>query len=103
MQEVIFLQLLVQKGVLSVQDKDGVILERMDISSATLDQDESGMPYMLIVFDEKQRKAHSQKCSTRSRKFSKEFDPGSERTLAADLTHASRAPLRGSGERVSNT
>src|SRR5690348_2003123 len=36
-----------------------------------------------------------------------EFDPGSGRTLAACLTHASRAerPLRGysSGERVSNT
>jgi hypothetical protein len=36
-----------------------------------------------------------------------EFDPGSGRTLAACLTHASRTvkPLRGwiSGERVSNT
>ena len=39
--------------------------------------------------------------------FVGEFDPGSGRTLAACLTHASRAerPLRGysSGERVSNT
>src|SRR5262249_10134808 len=39
--------------------------------------------------------------------FHGEFDPGSGRTLAACLTHASRAerPLRGysSGERVSNT
>src|ERR1700752_3851291 len=39
--------------------------------------------------------------------FNGEFDPGSGRTLAACLTHASRAvrPLRGytSGERVSNT
>ena len=39
--------------------------------------------------------------------FYGEFDPGSGRTLAACLTHASRAerPLRGysSGERVSNT
>ena len=39
--------------------------------------------------------------------FDGEFDPGSGRTLAACLTHASRAerPLRGysSGERVSNT
>ena len=39
--------------------------------------------------------------------FCGEFDPGSGRTLAACLTHASRAvrPLRGytSGERVSNT
>jgi hypothetical protein len=32
-----------------------------------------------------------------------EFDPGSGRTLAACLTHASRADLRVSGERVSNT
>src|ERR1035437_9106765 len=32
-----------------------------------------------------------------------EFDPGSGRTLAACLTHASRANLRVSGERVSNT
>src|ERR1700755_1906684 len=32
-----------------------------------------------------------------------EFDPGSGRTLAACLTHASRARLRSSGERVSNT
>ena len=32
-----------------------------------------------------------------------EFDPGSERTLAAGLTHASRGTLRGTGERVSNT
>jgi len=31
-----------------------------------------------------------------------EFDPGSERTLAAGLTHASRAPRKGSGRRVSN-
>ena len=31
-----------------------------------------------------------------------EFDPGSERTLAAGLTHASRAHLRVSGGRVSN-
>ena len=41
------------------------------------------------------------------RVFVGEFDPGSGRTLAACLTHASRAvrPLRGytSGERVSNT
>ena len=40
-------------------------------------------------------------------RFVGEFDPGSGRTLAACLTHASRAvrPLRGytSGERVSNT
>ena len=39
--------------------------------------------------------------------FNGEFDPGSGRTLAACLTHASRAvrPFRGytSGERVSNT
>ena len=39
--------------------------------------------------------------------FDGEFDPGSGRTLAACLTHASRAErlLRGysSGERVSNT
>lgn len=39
--------------------------------------------------------------------FDGEFDPGSGRTLAACLTHASRAvrPFRGytSGERVSNT
>ena len=39
--------------------------------------------------------------------FVGEFDPGSGRTLAACLTHASRAerPFRGysSGERVSNT
>ena len=39
--------------------------------------------------------------------FCGEFDPGSGRTLAACLTHASRTerPLRGysSGERVSNT
>ena len=39
--------------------------------------------------------------------FDGEFDPGSGRTLAACLTHASRAerPLRwySSGERVSNT
>ena len=39
--------------------------------------------------------------------FYGEFDPGSGRTLAACLTHASRAerPFRGysSGERVSNT
>ena len=39
--------------------------------------------------------------------FNGEFDPGSGRTLAACLTHASRTvrPLRGytSGERVSNT
>ena len=39
--------------------------------------------------------------------FNGEFDPGSGRTLAACLTHASRAerPLRwySSGERVSNT
>ena len=39
--------------------------------------------------------------------FNGEFDPGSGRTLAACLTHASRAErlLRGysSGERVSNT
>src|SRR5690625_7338590 len=39
--------------------------------------------------------------------FYGEFDPGSGRTLAACLTHASRTvrPLRGytSGERVSNT
>jgi len=32
-----------------------------------------------------------------------EFDPGSGRTLAACLTHASRTNLRVSGERVSNT
>lgn len=32
-----------------------------------------------------------------------EFDPGSGRTLAACLTHASRTDLRVSGERVSNT
>ncbi len=32
-----------------------------------------------------------------------EFDPGSGRTLAACFTHASRARLRSSGERVSNT
>ena len=42
-----------------------------------------------------------------SKGFHGEFDPGSGRTLAACLTHASRAerPLRGhsSGERVSNT
>lgn len=42
-----------------------------------------------------------------SEEFNGEFDPGSGRTLAACLTHASRAvrPLRGytSGERVSNT
>src|SRR5690606_2389983 len=31
-----------------------------------------------------------------------EFDPGSERTLMACLIHASRAPRKGSGERVSN-
>ena len=31
-----------------------------------------------------------------------EFDPGSERTLAAGLTHASRTPRKGSGRRVSN-
>jgi len=31
-----------------------------------------------------------------------EFDPGSERTLAAGLTHASRAHPRVSGGRVSN-
>ena len=41
------------------------------------------------------------------RSFYGEFDPGSGRTLAACLTHASRTvrPLRGytSGERVSNT
>lgn len=56
-------------------------------------------------------------CSIRSRRvlwpvfvcqgFVGEFDPGSGRTLAACLTHASRAvrPFRGytSGERVSNT
>ena len=40
--------------------------------------------------------------------FFGEFDPGSERTLAACLTHASRArkggqPPEYSGERVSNT
>src|SRR5205823_8632814 len=42
-----------------------------------------------------------------SKVFVGEFDPGSGRTLAACLTHASRAerPFRGysSGERVSNT
>jgi hypothetical protein len=32
-----------------------------------------------------------------------EFDPGSERTLAACLTHASRTVSNGSGGRVSNT
>lgn len=48
--------LLSRKGVLSVQNKKGVILEQMDISSATLDQDESGMPYTKVVFEEKQRK-----------------------------------------------
>ena len=45
------------------------------------------------------------------RKFYGEFDPGSGRTLAARLTHASRTELLGilrnenelSGERVSNT
>ena len=31
-----------------------------------------------------------------------EFDPGSERTLMACFIHASRAPRKGSGERVSN-
>lgn len=52
--------LLTQRGILSVRDKDGIVLEHMDISSATLDQDESGMPYTKIVFDEKQRKALSE-------------------------------------------
>ena len=52
--------LLTQRGVLSVQDKDRVILKSMDISSATLDQDESGMPYTKIVFEEKQRKLLSE-------------------------------------------
>src|SRR6478672_6525742 len=46
-------------------------------------------------------------CGCGVRVFVGEFDPGSGRTLAACLTHASRAvrPLRGytSGERVSNT
>src|SRR5690606_32832798 len=46
-------------------------------------------------------------CCWVARFFGGEFDPGSGRTLAACLTHASRAerPLRGysSGERVSNT
>ena len=32
-----------------------------------------------------------------------EFDPGSERTLADGLTHASRAGSNTSGERVRNT
>ena len=35
-------------------------------------------------------------------KFNGEFDPGSGRTLAACLTHASRTNLRVSGGRVSN-
>src|SRR3954466_9906945 len=39
----------------------------------------------------------------RSQDIIGEFDPGSGRTLAACLTHASRANLRVSGERVSNT
>src|SRR3954465_7790276 len=39
----------------------------------------------------------------RSHNINGEFDPGSGRTLAACLTHASRANLRVSGERVSNT
>jgi hypothetical protein len=46
-------------------------------------------------------------CLFLSSGFYGEFDPGSGRTLAACLTHASRAvrPFRGytSGERVSNT
>ena len=43
------------------------------------------------------------KCTTSQVKFSTwEFDPGSERTLAAGLTHASRTHLRVSGRRVSN-
>ncbi len=41
--------------------------------------------------------------ATTSRDRTGEFDPGSERTLAAGLTHASRTRLRPSGERVSNT
>lgn len=53
--------LLSRKGVLSVQDKDGVVLEQINITSATLDQDESGMPYTKIVFEEKQRKYLAEK------------------------------------------
>ena len=40
---------------------------------------------------------------TGSNTITGEFDPGSERTLAASLTHASRAGSNPSGGRVSNT
>ena len=47
--------LLSRRGVLSVRDKAGVLIEQIDVDSATLDQDESGMPYTKIVLDEEQR------------------------------------------------
>ena len=48
--------LLVQKGVLSVRDKDEWLSEHLSFSSVGLAQDEAGMPYAQLVLEEGIRK-----------------------------------------------
>lgn len=53
--------LIAQRGILSVKDSEGILLDSIDVDSATLDQDESGMPYTKIVMNEEQRKKLAEK------------------------------------------
>lgn len=48
-------RLLVQKGVLSVKDNNGYEQKKLEVVSASLDQDESGMPYTKLAIGKKQR------------------------------------------------
>ena len=71
------------------------------------DDDSDNMSVSFFVMDVALIDCPAGRLSVGGYVFDGEFDPGSGRTLAACLTHASRAerPLRwySSGERVSNT